>query len=105
MRGASIASTALIPWSTTLRTICRIAARRRIEPALPTTSRGVPPSRTSEGAIMLVSLRPAGPAPGGVGPPPAGFFFGLAPVPGPDAPGPAAGGGGGGGGVPGRVDD
>ena len=38
--------------------VCMIALRSRAEPALPTTRRGSPPRRTSEGAIMLASRRP-----------------------------------------------
>src|SRR5204863_7504299 len=53
-----IASPTPSPVPTVLTTTCRIAPRRRTEPALPTTSRGEPVRRTSDGAIMLVSRRP-----------------------------------------------
>ena len=48
-----------MPWRMTLTTTCRIAPRRRSDPALPTTSRGPVGPMTIEGAIMLVSRLPA----------------------------------------------
>src|SRR5579864_688684 len=57
-RGASTASSTSIPRPTTFATTCRIAPRNLSEPAEPTTSRGRPPSSTTDGAIIDVNLSP-----------------------------------------------
>ena len=49
---------ALSPWSITFTTICRIAARRRIEPALPTTRRGRPVGQHDRRAPSCWSAAP-----------------------------------------------
>ena len=54
----SIASSTGSPWPTVLTTIWRMAPRSLAEPALPTTRRGRPSWRTSDGAIMLVRRPP-----------------------------------------------
>src|SRR6266566_989718 len=61
MRGWAIALPTSMPCTVAFNTICRIAPRRRTDPALPTTRRGRPPSSTTDGAIMLVNRRPIAP--------------------------------------------
>ena len=57
--GRPIASSTPSPCWSTLTTICMIAPRSRAEPALPTTSRGLPSGASAiVGAIMLVSRGP-----------------------------------------------
>ena len=84
-----MASLALRPWSTTLTTIWRMAARSRMEPALPTTSRGRPRSSTNDGAIMLVRRSPGRAAlPGGLRSDSPSMLFSWMPVPGTKKPEP-----------------